>query len=311
MTKRLNLEIINSCFNEDITKNAIMPAYYIIEPTNFCNYKCTMCPNKNYQKNELGYMDMSLFHKIIDEIKDYALFIQMYWMGEPFINPNLFKMIDYISCNSKAKVIISTNGSLLDNAVIDNIIQSDIYKLIISLDSAKSQSIYEKIRVGGNLETVTQNVSSFLEKNTKIKVDLQFIDFNINKSERERFLKMWSGKECRLTFSWLNTWANQFSELKTQTYYGSPNSSMQRIPCSDLWYKMSIHWNGMVSICCYDWNFTTTLGNLNENSVRTIWNSELINQYRNFHKNGQFKKIPLCSNCDEWGLVEEYNDILA
>jgi len=310
MNKFSNLEVINSYFNAGIINKNIMPAYYIIEPTNFCNYKCIMCPNKKYQNNQKGYMDMYLFRKIIDDIKGYAFYIQLYWMGEPFLSPNLLQMIDYISVNSEAKIIISTNGSLLDKELLDKIIKSKIYKVIISLDSANSQSIYKQIRVGGDLATVNKNVSRLLEKNTDLKIDLQFIDFNINKSEREEFNKMWSDKNCRLIYSWLNTWANQVKELKKQTYYDSPNSQIQRIPCSDLWYKMSIHWNGIVSICCYDWNFKVTFGNLNENTVKEIWNSDLINQYRNFHKNNQFEKIPLCADCDEWSTIEEHKEIL-
>lgn len=309
MDKLSNLDAINSCFNEGIIKN-IMPAYYIIEPTNYCNYKCIMCPNKNYQKTQKGHMNIGLFKKIVDEVKKYAFFIQLYWMGEPFLSPILFEMIAYISANSKAKIIISTNGSLLDSDLIDKITYSNIYKLIISLDAAKSQSIYEQIRVGCDLATVNKNIALLLEKNSNIKIDLQFIDFNINKSEREEFNQMWSNKKCRLVYSWLNTWANQFEELKTETYYGSPNSLIQRMPCSDLWYKMSIHWNGEVSICCYDWDFQITFGNLNKESVKAIWNSELITQYRNFHKKNLFSKISLCSSCDEWATIEEYNDIL-
>lgn len=309
MDKLSNLDVINNCFNGGITKN-IMPTYYIIEPTNYCNYKCIMCPNKNYQKNQKGHMNLGLFKKIVDEIKNYAFYIQLYWMGEPFLAPTLFEMIAYISENSSAKIIISTNGSLLDSDLIDKITHSNIYKLIISVDAVKSQNIYEQIRIGGDLATVNENVSILLERNTNIKIDLQFIDFNINKSEREEFNQKWSNKNCRLVYSWLNTWANQFEELKTETYYGSPNSQNQRMPCSDLWYKMSIHWNGEVSICCYDWDFKTTFGNLNMESVKAIWNSDLITQYRNFHKNSLFSKIPLCTNCDEWATIEEYNDIL-
>jgi Radical SAM superfamily. len=310
MNKFSNLETLNVCFDKGITAKNIMPAYYIIEPTNVCNYQCVMCPNKDYQENQKGHMNMDLFKKIIDEIKNYAIFVQLYWMGEPFLYSNLFQMIDYISANSEAKIIISTNGSLLDSNLIDKIICSNIYKLIVSLDAAKSQSIYKQIRVGGNLEKVNKNVSLLLEKNSNLKIDLQFIDFNINKSEQEEFNKMWSGKNCRLTYSWLNTWANQFCELKNETYYDSPNSLIQRLPCSELWYKMCIHWNGNVSICCYDWNFKAIFGNLNESDVKVVWNSELINQYRNFHKNNQFEKVPLCTDCNEWATIEEYKDIL-
>lgn len=310
MNQYSNLETIKNYFDNSKMVYNIMPAYYIIEPTSYCNYKCIMCPNKDYLENQKGDIGMDLFRKIIDEIKNYAVFIQLYWMGEPFLFPDLFQMIDYISVNSEADIIISTNGSLLNDDLINKIIYSNIYKLIISLDAAKSQIVYEKIRIGGNLATVIRNVSQLLEKNINIKIDLQFIDFNINKNERSEFESMWRDKRCRLSFSWLNTWANQFSELKLETCCDSPYSLIKRLPCSDLWYKMSIHWNGIVSTCCYDWNFNAILGNLNENNVKTIWNSDLITQYRNYHKNSQFEKVPLCANCNEWGTLEEYKDIL-
>lgn len=310
MNKKANLESINSCFEKEIVANNIMPAYYIIEPTNFCNYKCIMCPNKDYLRDQQGYMNMALFRKIIDEIKDYAVFIQLYWMGEPFLASNLFKMIDYVSANSDAKIIISTNGSLLSDDMIKKVIRSKIYKLIVSLDAASSQKIYKKIRTGGNLQTVVKNVSSLLSSVKDTKIDLQFIDFNINKSEREKFNQIWKDRNCRLTYSWLNTWANQFSELKDKTYYSSPNSLKNRLPCSDLWYKMSIHWNGIVSICCYDWNSKVILGNLNNETVKSIWNSTLINQYRIYHKHLLCDNIQLCAACNEWAIPEEYNDIL-
>lgn len=55
-----------------------LPKYYIIEPTNVCNYKCSICPNRLYSKEEQGYMDWALFVRLLSQIKDCAQVIQLY-----------------------------------------------------------------------------------------------------------------------------------------------------------------------------------------------------------------------------------------
>jgi len=69
------------------------PEYYIIEPTNVCNYKRSICPNRLYSKEEQGYTDWALFVRLLSQIKDCAQVIQLYWMGEPMLHPELFEMI--------------------------------------------------------------------------------------------------------------------------------------------------------------------------------------------------------------------------
>ena len=130
-------------------ENVIMPLYYIIEPTNNCNYKCIMCPNKLYKNFQKGNMEIELFRKIVKQINNNAIYIQLYWMGEPLLNKDIYEMILFIKENSKSKVIISTNGSVLNNEASNSIIKSKLDILQISLDAISSNELYSSIRCGG------------------------------------------------------------------------------------------------------------------------------------------------------------------
>lgn len=108
------------------------------------------------------------------------------------LHPELFEMIKMCKQITKAKVMLSTNGSLLDEPATEKIIASGLDEIIISLDAAENQEIYNLIRNGGNLSTVNNNVEYFLFQNKSVNVILQFIDMFINREERELFKEKWA-----------------------------------------------------------------------------------------------------------------------
>ena len=88
----------------------LLPPYYVIEPTDICNFRCSICPHsQEWNNTQHGIMDLSLFKRIVSQIADSACVIQLYWMGEPLLNPNIIEMIAFCKQTTKAKVIISTN----------------------------------------------------------------------------------------------------------------------------------------------------------------------------------------------------------
>lgn len=289
------------------TKEKLMPIYYIIEPTNFCNYACTICPNKFYRPEEKGFMEWNLFKKIVLQIKDYAQVIQLYWLGEPLLHSNLCRMIAFCKDNTTAKVMLSTNGSLLDEEYVVNLVNSGLDKLIVSMDAAESQSIYDAIRKNGNLKTLNNNVSNLLKYSSCIDITLQFILTFANKEEKNIFLSNWSDKNIKISVQCLYTWAGQMPELANMSDHLSSMIGQKRDKCADLWYKMAIHWNGKVSLCCFDWSFDNVVGDLTEESVCDVWNSNEINAIRNMHRAFKFEKI--CEKCDAWALENEYETL--
>ena len=60
-----------------------------IEPTTACNLGCPECPSGLKQfSRKTGNLSISLNKKIIDELSDNLTYINYYFQGEPFINPN-------------------------------------------------------------------------------------------------------------------------------------------------------------------------------------------------------------------------------
>lgn len=286
-----------------------LPKYYIIEPTNICNFMCPICPNSQYSSDEKGKMSFSLFQKIIDQIYDVAEVIQLYWMGEPLLNDSIYDMIKTCKKKTWSKVMLSTNGSLLSRELIELLVKSGLDEIIVSVDACESQEIYSAIRTGGEIGKLNENINVLLEYSENISIVLQFIDMYINKSEKYSFINKWTNQNCEISISCLYTWANQIPSLNLASDNLSPVAKKQRVPCADLWNKMAIHWDGTVSACCFDWNNKLVIGDCSSELILDIWNNEKINCLRALHENMNFSKCPICMNCDSWAESDEYSTL--
>ena len=251
-------------------------------------------------------MSMELFERIINQIATNAKVIQMYWMGEPLLNPNIYKMVHYCKQHTNAKIIISTNGSLLSKEAVFQLSQNGLDEIIVSVDACNSQKIYSAIRINGNIDVLNKNIEILLQNKGKMHVVLQFIDMFINRSEKKAFIEKWRGTGCDTSISCLYTWANQIPSLQLASDNLSPVRNKKRIPCADLWNKMTINHDGIVSVCCFDWNHTHILGNCETESLFDIWNGQAINMIRSKHEKGLYSQIALCRGCDAWAEPDEY-----
>ncbi|SVC99611.1 uncharacterized protein METZ01_LOCUS352465, partial [marine metagenome] len=127
------------------------PFMMMVEPTNFCNLKCPLCPSGNGQmERPRGNMDLERYRRLIDEIKDHVMLLMLWNQGEPFINKGFLEMVRYAR-EHRIPVMTSTNGHFvrtLDQAL--DIVDSGLSEMIISLDGV-DQETYETYRVGGSL----------------------------------------------------------------------------------------------------------------------------------------------------------------
>jgi radical SAM protein with 4Fe4S-binding SPASM domain len=67
--------------------------------------------------------------------------------------------------------------------------------------------------------------------------------------------------------------------------------------CELPFYQMNILYNGDVIICSCDWKRTTVIGNLNHNSIRSIWNSDRANEIRRLILKNRYSQIDSCATC--------------
>lgn len=78
--------------------------------------------------------------------------------------------------------------------------------------------------------------------------------------------------------------------------YSAKNKLKNR--CWKLWHANVITWDGLVVPCCFDKDAMHRLGNLKNESFRTIWHNPNYKQFRAELMNGR-KNIDICANCSE------------
>jgi radical SAM protein with 4Fe4S-binding SPASM domain len=61
---------------------------------------------------------------------------------------------------------------------------------------------------------------------------------------------------------------------------------------------MTINWKGDVLLCCQDFYGEYVMGNVNADSLQTIWNNDKFRKYREKLSKGQRRMIPICKYCD-------------
>jgi MoaA/NifB/PqqE/SkfB family radical SAM enzyme len=149
---------------------------FIIDVSGNCNLACPSCPRGCSPRNSIkGFMNLELFEKILCKIlidSPNLLSISLFNWGEPFLNPSLAKMVEFLK-NKQIFSVLSSNMSLESN--FDGVLKANPDWLRISV-SGYYQDVYATTHSGGHIDLVKSNmyrVRHLLDKyhlNTKIEV---------------------------------------------------------------------------------------------------------------------------------------------
>jgi len=75
---------------------------------------------------------------------------------------------------------------------------------------------------------------------------------------------------------------------------------LKRFSCRQLENGLTIFWNGDVTLCRQDFDGEHPLGNLKEQSLDVILESNRLEAIWQTHKAAEYDKLPLCKDCKEW-----------
>ncbi|HEX9655267.1 MAG TPA: radical SAM protein, partial [bacterium] len=139
------------------------PFIMTVEPTNVCNLRCPLCVTGNgSMTRRSGLMDFERFKTIIDEVGTYLFYLLLYQQGEPFINKDFLKFVEYAK-RQNIFVTTSTNGHYLNPETAHQTVASGLDSLIVSIDGA-DQKTYETYRVDGKLAKVIHGIENLLRE---------------------------------------------------------------------------------------------------------------------------------------------------
>jgi radical SAM protein with 4Fe4S-binding SPASM domain len=292
-----------------------MPISVSFEPTTSCNLRCPECPSGlRAFTRPTGMLNNDFFSRTINDLHKDLLYLIFYFQGEPYLNPDFLKMVQFAH-QKGIYTATSTNAHYLTDEKARETVESGLDRLIISIDGT-TQDVYEQYRVGGQLNKVLEGTQRIVYWKKKLKSRTPFIFFQFlvvkpNEHQLDDIRKI--GKEIgvdqvRFKTAQVYDYENdphqlipsidKYSRYKQDAAGKRQVKSGLRNQCWKLWHANVITWDGLVVPCCFDKDATHRLGNLQTQSFREIWQSEAYRDFRNKLTNGR-KNIDICSNCSE------------
>lgn len=264
-----------------------------IELTNACNLKCPYCLTGNdTNKQQKGFISFEGFQKIIDDLKSHLILVRLDGVGESLLNKDFFRMVEYASQNNIISSV-STNFTTISKEDTEKLIDAGLDYLIVGLDAA-SEEVYAKVRTGGKLETVIENIRHLAarkkERKSKIPfIETQFVTFreNFHESDEVKNISVSLGADRHL-----------IKDLREMAVNVVKNKKNKTKPCYWLWYVANITWQGDLKACCLaglasDFSF----GNILDNNIKYEWNNGAMQGIRKLFIKSDDKIIEEMEGC--------------
>lgn len=291
-----------------------VPFSISIEPTTACNLRCPECPSGlRAFTRPTGNLRSDFFRRSIDDLYRDLAFLIFYFQGEPYINPDFLDMVQYASQRG-IYTITSTNGHFLSEENARKTIESGLDRLIISVDGT-TQEVYEQYRKSGKLEVVLQGAKNVVKWKKQLQsktphIIFQFLVVRPNEHqipEIYRLAKEIGIDEVKLKTAQIYDYEqgnpliptlDQYSRYRKQAdgTYRIKNQLLNH--CWKLWHSCVITWDGVVVPCCFDKDAQYRLGNLQEQSLRQVWQEDAYRDFRQKLMQGR-DQIDICTNCTE------------
>jgi radical SAM protein with 4Fe4S-binding SPASM domain len=289
----------------DLSKLApIVTPYKInIEPTNLCNIGCVFCPTADHelvrQVRPQGVMSFDLFKKIVDDLHEFPdkiKLMELYQDGEPLVNKNFPEMARYLADSSRAEFIkTKSNGLLLTPELIDRLAESGLGMIAFSVIAPTNEGYQEIAGRKVSYPELVMNIGRLhqaVKGKTKIHVKMTNVDFT--QEQLLKFYEDFDGLCDTIAVEELHGWS--MTDVKDFSL-GTLNQTDDAIVCPYPFYQLTINWNGAVRTCCVDWAWKTTVGDVTKHSVKEVWESYQLNEFRKLHLTGNRRKNSACATC--------------
>lgn len=135
-----------------------------IELTNVCNFDCTFCPKAEMTRH-YEFMDFDKATAIIDEIAEHKMAekITFHVMGEPFMHPHFFEILDH-AADAGVPTGITTNGTYLNGEIAAKLENVRVGQINISLQTPDAESFKTRKSRDMDFPAYKANILEFIRR---------------------------------------------------------------------------------------------------------------------------------------------------
>lgn len=264
------------------------PFSIIIDTSEICNFRCNYCFRSSEERKNWGYannklMEWKIFEKIVAQIKLFPETVKQISLsnhGEPLCNKNIPKMVKYIKEQGITSTIsIHTNASLLNDEYVKQLAESNIDKIVVSLQGLSSDKYEEICGVKINYDYFFENLKMLYKMKKDTLLCIKVADAALEANEEQEFYRKYSPIADRVFVEriapiWNNIQTGNIVNIK-HNKYGEVFEEQKC--CSLLFYTLVITPTGDVYPCTQLLS-KEKLGNIENSTLLEMWNSEYRKQ---------------------------------
>ncbi len=266
-----------------------------VEPTSICNYRCVFCYQTDQgftqgRSGHMGQMSLETFRRVIDELEGEVEAVTLASRGEPLLCRHIEDMLAYLG-GKFLGLKLNTNAWYLDESKAHAILAAEPNTLVFSADSA-DPALYARLRVNGRLERVLDNVRRFAEIRARHYPASRTITrvSGVRYSPDQDFAAIesfWRDTVDQVAFVDYNPW---------ESAYDAPANGLTT-PCSDLWRRAFVWWDGRVNPCDVDYRSTLACGTVADTALTGLWTGTAYARLRERHGAGERQQVAPCRGC--------------
>ena len=262
-----------------------------IEISNICNLNCSFCPGT---KRAPKQMNIEEFKAVIKQVAPFTDYVYFHLLGEPLLHPDLSGFLK-ICEDYNLRVIITTNGTLLTRQSEVLLNSNSHYKTVISLHSFEANQ-------SQNFDCYIDNCLNYAKKaeSKKIIVLRLWNNGGEDKLNQDIFKKI----ESQFPKPWRDTRGGKQIGDNVYIQFGdkfdwpdiNTNTESDTAFCYGMRDQIGILADGTVVPCCLDNNGEINLGNILNDNLENIINSDRAqNIYNGFSSRKAYEE--LCKKC--------------
>lgn len=308
------------------------PMILFVDPSDVCNFKCKFCPTGNseiirHTGRWQGQMSFEVYKKIIDDLKAFdkpLKVLRLYKEGEPLLNNRLADMVRYAKDNRIADYIdTTTNGYLLTPEKIKPILDAGIDRINISVNGMSNEQFIEFSGIKIDFDKYVKNIINLYNTKGNCEICIKITGDLMTNQEKDRFFNIFGDHADRIFIEnaapcWPEFDVEEHLGInisKTKGIYDQPIGKNLNI-CPYIFYMISINSDGSVSLCFLDWARKLIIGDIRKQSLKEIWEGDILFQYQLDHLRGKRNENVVCKKCGQLSYclpdnIDPYTDILT
>lgn len=283
-----------------------------VDPADSCNFQCSFCPTGDRKlMKDIGrpfkIMAWEIYTKIIDDLQEFdepIKVLRLYKDGEPLLNPKFADMIKYAKKSGKVlKVDTTTNASMLNPKLNLEIIEAGLDRINISVEGVNAEQYMAFSKYKIDFDKFVENIKHFYENRKQCEVVVKINGDTLSEDDKKHFIESFKDIADGVYIEHIMSCWPEFElrdGLEINQEHGIYGQEIKEVSvCPYVFYSFSLNSDGQASLCFLDWSRKLLIGNVREESVKSIWLGDKMKSYQRMFLQHRRKSHSVCGDCGQ------------